>query len=190
MEKIVDYIFEMGLQKHVKRSGWWVAGVKDPETIGEHSQRAAMIAYILAELEGANPDKSALICMIHDIPECRINDGHKIANRYLDLKKGEELAMKDQLALLPEKIAGRFNTIFKEYLDQSSKEGIIAKDADYLECAFQAKEYIDIGYASTEDWINNVEKSLKTESARKLLKILRRTDSKRWFTGLKKIGGR
>lgn len=186
-EDLVDYIFELGLQKHVKRSGWWVAGVKDPETIAEHSQRAALIAYILAEIEGANPDKSALICMIHDIPECRINDGHKIVNRYFDLRKGEEAAMKDQLELLPDKISRRFKELFREFMDQSSKEGIIAKDADYLECAFQAKEYLDIGHECAKDWIKNAGERLKTKTAKELFDIMVKIGSKKWFEGLKEL---
>ncbi|CAM5298637.1 HD domain-containing protein [Streptomyces californicus] len=31
------FLLEMGMLKRAKRSGWWIAGVKDPETIAEHS---------------------------------------------------------------------------------------------------------------------------------------------------------
>lgn len=31
------FLMEMGMLKRAKRSGWWITGVKDPETIAEHS---------------------------------------------------------------------------------------------------------------------------------------------------------
>ncbi|GGP44124.1 hypothetical protein GCM10010214_16250 [Streptomyces abikoensis] len=34
------FLLEMGMLKRAKRSGWWIAGVKDPETIAEHSFRS------------------------------------------------------------------------------------------------------------------------------------------------------
>lgn len=34
--------------KRAKRSGWWIAGVKGPETIAEHSFRGALIGSVLA----------------------------------------------------------------------------------------------------------------------------------------------
>ena len=42
-EGTVSYLLEMGALKRAKRSGWWIAGVKDPETIAEHSWRTAVI---------------------------------------------------------------------------------------------------------------------------------------------------
>ncbi|MBF0384955.1 MAG: HD domain-containing protein, partial [Candidatus Omnitrophica bacterium] len=40
----VNLFAEAGLLKRVKRSGWWVAGIKDPESVAEHSFRCAVIA--------------------------------------------------------------------------------------------------------------------------------------------------
>ena len=187
--KLVDYLFEAGLQKNVKRSGWWVAGVKDPETIAEHSQRAAIIAYIIASLEGADAQKAACICMIHDMGETRINDSHKIAAQYLSLKKGEDQAFSDQAKMLPLGIAKDFEGFFREFQDRSSKEGVIARDADYVECALQAKEYLDLGYKATQDWLDNIsiEGRLKTKSAKKIFEIIITKDSKEWFKGLKNL---
>ena len=48
---IANYLFEMGLLKRAKRTGWWIAGIKDPETIAEHSFRTAIIGAMLATQE-------------------------------------------------------------------------------------------------------------------------------------------
>ena len=68
-----------------------------------------------------------------------------------------------------------------------SKERIILKDADYLECAFQAKEYADIGYSRAMVWVENIGKRLKTRSAKLLHSKLRTQDSNSWWHGLKKL---
>lgn len=63
--------------------------------------------------------------------------------------------------------------------------GDVARDADYLEQAITAKEYFDIGYKSAWNWIERVEKVLKTPSAKELCGLLKKTDSASWWNGLK-----
>ena len=49
--RAIDLFAEAGLLKKVKRSGWWVAGIKDPESVAEHSFRCAVIGYYIAHVE-------------------------------------------------------------------------------------------------------------------------------------------
>jgi putative hydrolase of HD superfamily len=44
IEATAQLIYETGLLKLAKRTGWWLCGVKDPESIAEHSFRTAIIA--------------------------------------------------------------------------------------------------------------------------------------------------
>ena len=53
----VNFFAEIGLLKKIKRSGWWVAGIKDPESVAEHSFRCAILGYYMAHLEKADPFK-------------------------------------------------------------------------------------------------------------------------------------
>ena len=171
--------------KYVKRSGWWVARIKDPETIAEHSHRTSIIAYFLGLMERADAQKCAMIAMFHETSETRINDAHKIAVRYFDHKDAEEKATRDQVKVLPGIFKEKVSAFQEEWLSMESKEAIIAKDADYLECAIQAREYFDAGYKDTWDWIKNTKKRLKTESAKRLLSLAEKTDSNSWWEGLK-----
>lgn len=180
-EKVCDYIFELNTLKKFPHSGTKLAGVRVPDTIAEHAYRTAVIGFIVAKAEKANAEKVALICLMHDNGETRITDLHKLAQRYINTKKAEKKAYKDQLERLPNDIADLFWKNFLEYEDQTSKEGIIARDADYLETAFQAKEYLDIGHKACQDWINNVEKSLKTKTAKKLLKSMKKKQFTDWW---------
>jgi putative hydrolase of HD superfamily len=186
-KNLVNYIFEIGQLKRLKRSGFTLSGINQADSVAEHSHRAAIIGYILAEMEGANAEKVASMLLIHDLAECRVMDQHKVAARYQNNKQAEIIAFNEQLESLPPSIAKKFLRYFTETNERQSKEGIIAKDADWLELAFQAKEYVDIGYKSAVDLINNVEQLLETKSAKNLIADMKKTQFTDWWQGLKKM---
>jgi putative hydrolase of HD superfamily len=51
MNKLTNFLFECLNLKHIKRSGWYYAGIPAPESVAEHSLHAAQIGYILAKME-------------------------------------------------------------------------------------------------------------------------------------------
>ncbi len=186
-KKICNYIFELGSLKKFEHSGTKLAGIKHPDTIAEHVYRTAIIGYVLAKMEKADSSKVAMICLFHDNAECRITDLHRVARRYIDPQKGEMRAFKEQVAGFPPAVAKELTGFFMEFEDAKTKEGIISRDADMLETAFQAKEYLETGHKACQDWIDNVGKNLKTKSAKIIFKTLKKTGFTEWWTGLKNI---
>lgn len=185
-EKLVKFFFELGMLKRVKRSGWWLTGVENPETIAEHNARAAIIAYGLAKLEGADAQKAALMCLVHDVPEIRTSDIHKVGARYIDYKEAEARAREEQLARLQG--FSDILALLAEMDEKETKEAIVAKDADYLECFIQAKEYYDIGYEEAKDWMRNTRNALRTKSAQRLADRAAKMSAHGWWYGLKNLG--
>ncbi len=187
-KKIVNFIFELSQLKK-KTSGWLLAGIstQNSPSIAEHTLRAAQIGYILAEMERVNPEKVASILLIHDNAETRTGDQNKVSARYFTKKSAEKLAFKEQIGQLGKSIEEKWLTYFNEFENRNTKEGIVAKDADWLETAFQAKEYFDTGYLSTQNWIDNVEKALETDSAKKILAEMKNNKSTDWWKNLKKM---
>ncbi len=186
MKEIVNFFFETGMLKHAKRSGWWLINIKDPENIAEHSFRTAIIGYFLAKMEKVDADKVMKMCMFHDLHESRVNDLHKVGQRYINFKEGERKASKDQLSNL-NKIGKEIFELNEEVQELNTKEANVAKDADLVEAAVQAKEYIDIGYKEAQNWIDNVKKIVKTPGAKKLVALIEKTSSNDWWKALKKI---
>ncbi|MBU0498179.1 MAG: HD domain-containing protein, partial [Candidatus Thermoplasmatota archaeon] len=144
MEKITDFIFELGQLRRISHEGWKLIGIHEPESVAEHSLRTAQIGYILALLECyKNPLEVCTICVFHDIGECRIGDIHKVGNRYLTVD--ETKVVKDQVKNL-----GFIGPLIQELWNQAEYQettaGVIAKDADLLDMAFTAREYQIIGY--------------------------------------------
>ncbi len=181
-KKIVHFVFELGALKKFKHCGIKFAGVQTPDSLAEHALRATQIAFILGDMEGANSHKCAMMVATHDNGEIRVNDQHKISSRYFDIKPFEKKAFKDQTNNLPEKTAKYFQELHEEFEAQTTLESHIARDADMLETAFQAKEYLDNGYKTAKLWIDNVRDALKTDSAKKLLKEMDETHFAEWWT--------
>lgn len=186
-KKIVNFIFELNQLKRERRSGFLMAGVDRPDSIAEHALRAAQIGYILAVMEKyERPEEVGMMMVIHDNAEARIGDHHKVAARYMS-KEPERLAYLEQIEGLGKEIEEKWLDYFNQHEKRDTKAGVIAKDADWLEMAFQAKEYLDLGHKSATDWINNVEKAVETKSAKEIIKVMKKTEFTDWWQGLKKM---
>ena len=185
-KNLVKFLFEAGQLKQVKRSGWWIINIKDPENVAEHSFRCAIVGYVLSKMEKCNTEKVVLMCLFQDLPEARITDLHKVAHRYIDVRKAEKEAFREQMERLPKESADELTKLFMEFSSDSSKEGVVARDADLLENVLSAKEYYDLGHKEAARWIHHIRKLIKTQSAMTLLKTIEKTNSKEWSFGLKK----
>ncbi|CAL9380343.1 hypothetical protein SUDANB106_01056 [Streptomyces sp. enrichment culture] len=163
----VGYLMEMGALKRGKRSGWWIVGVKDPETIAEHSFRTAVIGAVLAMMEGADPAKVALLCTFHDTQETRVGDIPWIGRRYLRAASNEEVTA-DQVADAHPAVAEGIRAVVHEYENGESLEVLVARDADKLECVIQGLEYLEQGYPNAREWVDSTRAKLKTPSAQAL----------------------
>ncbi len=167
--KLIEYLYEIGHLKRVQRSGWWLAGVEQAESVAEHSFRTAVIAYFLAEMEGADPEKTAAMALFHDVAETRVGDLHRIGKAYVDWPAVGKKVQEDQLEWLPPKLRERLGRLHEETRARTTLEARLAKDADRLECLFQAREYAAVGY-DVDEWIRSSVDSLCTEAAREIAK--------------------
>ncbi|OXM60148.1 HD domain-containing protein [Amycolatopsis vastitatis] len=166
-EPLASFGYELGLLKRVRRSGWWHAGVRDPESVGEHSLRAAQLAALIAAEEGASPERAAFLAVWHDTQETRTGDLPLTAVDYLRKPEPREITA-DQTAALPQHSRDLVREAVDEYETRESAEALCAKDADKLEMLLQALEYRDIGVRPVDEWIESSRKGLTTETARKI----------------------
>ncbi len=189
LKKITRFFAEIGNLRRIERTGFTLTGIENPETLSDHVARAAQIAYVLAFLEGADPERTASMILFHDNAEIRVGDQHKVASRYFNINEAEEKAFKEQVANLPEEIKLRMIKLRSEFEKRDTKEGIVARDADWLETAIEAKEYKEKGVKIVQNWIDNVRKVLETKSAKELLEKIEKEEdfSNSWWQGLKKM---
>ncbi|MGH3897428.1 MAG: HD domain-containing protein [Pseudonocardiaceae bacterium] len=176
---IAQFAFELGVLKRIRRAGWWQVGVRDPESVAEHSLRVAQLASLIAAVEGAEPDRAALLAVWHDSQETRTGDIPHTARPYL-AQRSPEVITADQAAALPEAARKIVLEVVVEYETQQTPEARCAKDADQLECLIQAIEYRDAGYTRVQGWIDSARNSLHTDTARRVADAALRTSPLAW----------
>ncbi|WP_431904862.1 HD domain-containing protein [Nonomuraea sp. bgisy101] len=181
MARLTGLLYEIGLLKRFKRTGWLVAGVRDPESIAEHSFRAAIIASVITVLEGGNPERAAFMSLLHDTQETRVTDIPYIGKRYLQAAPNEKVTA-DQTRGTPEPVADMMSGAVEEYEEKTSLEAVCARDADKLECLIQAVEYREQGHQNVQPWIDSSLAALKTKSAKRIADEVLTTGSLEWMT--------
>ncbi len=186
MTNLVHRIFEAEHLKQIKHEWWRLAGVQFPDSVGEHALVAAQIGRYLAVLEWVDPYRVVTTLVFHDLPETRIGDLHRVATRYITGKdKAEEQICTEQMTDMP--WGEEIRALFLAFETRADQVGSIAKDADYLEQAFQAKIYLEQGYTAAQDRITNVGKVLRSWSSVQIWEQLQTVGSTDWRQGLKKI---
>lgn len=177
---LVEFLFEAGLLKDTPRSGWLTIGIKDPESVAEHSFRTALMGLMLAKLEKADEGRVIKLCLLHDLEETRTGDLHTVNRVYLKEKRSAGIDAVRGLFCEKEMLE-----MLRELGEEKTKEAIVARDADRLEMVFQAKEYKDAGKPYVEDWIRTGTNKLRTKSAKEIAKECLKTDSRGWLFRIK-----
>jgi len=132
------------------------AGVRDPESVAEHTMRAAQLAAMIAAEEGADP---AFLALWHDSQETRTGDLPQTAAAYLTKPAPRQITA-DQTEHLPGRSRDVIRDAVDEYESRQTLEAVCAKDADKLDMLLQAVEYRDTGVRRVEGWIDSARKDL------------------------------
>jgi putative hydrolases of HD superfamily len=180
LEGLTNFLYEMGLLKRYKRTGWMIAGIDNPESIAEHSFRTAIIGYLLAVMEGADPAKTAALCLFHDTQETRIGDVPSVGKAYVVTAPNPEVTA-DQVADFPAEAGQAVRGLVDEYEARQSLEARLAKDADKLECLIQAREYQAQGHEDVPPWIETSAAALRSASARQLAEACQQIPPRQWW---------
>jgi putative hydrolase of HD superfamily len=180
LEGMTNFLYEMGLLKRLPRTGWLIAGVDNPESIAEHTFRTAIVGYLLALMEGADPGKTALLCLFHDTQESRIGDVPSVGKGYVVTAPNPQVTA-DQVADFPSEIGRVVRTLVDEYEARESIEARLARDADKLECLIQAREYQAQGHEDVPPWIETSAAALQSTSAKLLAEACQQVAPRDWW---------
>jgi putative hydrolases of HD superfamily len=177
MKKIVDFLFEAGFLKKLRRSGFAYLGSGE-ESVADHTCRTLFIAYVLGHMvEGVDTGRLLKMCLFHDLPEARIGDLNYVNKKYVTANEKKIL---DTVALgLPfgEEVA----SLIVEFEARETLEARVANDADQLDLLLHVKEQQDIGNPRAVPWLEHAFQRLTTEPAKQLARIALETDSTDWW---------
>jgi putative hydrolases of HD superfamily len=181
LNPVANFLYEAGTLKHTTRSGWWMAGVRTPETVAEHSWRTALIASIIAKLEDADPAQAAYLAVWHDSQETRTGDVNHLGKKYVTGEADPRDVTADQIAGFPERLAQAVRELVAEYEAKETLEAVCARDADKLECMIQGIEYKAQGHQNAQRWIDNSRGRIVTKSGQALADAVLATGSLDWL---------
>jgi putative hydrolases of HD superfamily len=175
---MATFLFEMGHLKHLSRAGWLLLGIAQPETVAEHSFRVGMVGIMLAAMEGADPGRTAALCLLHDAHETRIGDVPSVGRAYVTTAAPEAVSV-HQTSVMPEAVAKVMQDIVAEYEATETLESRLAHDADKIETFLQAIEYQAQGY-DAEPWKETSLSALRTDAGRQLAQAIGAADPRWW----------
>ncbi|MDD5109942.1 MAG: HD domain-containing protein [Patescibacteria group bacterium] len=188
-DNLMKFISEIYMLKRNRREGFRLSGVEHPDSLADHVTITAQLAFIIGELEGLDGKDCAAVVLFHDNGETRTTDQHKVAARYVERHDGEWRALQEQLSGLPDPIRNKIKGLVSQIEERSTPEGIVAKDADWIEAAIQAKIYSEQGYQLLDSWIENVTNAVETKTAKAIMEKIKATRdfTTCWWQGLKKV---
>jgi putative hydrolases of HD superfamily len=179
-QHVASYLIEAGHLKRTPRAGWSIAGVRHPESVAEHSYRTAVIAYVIALMEGADPERAATLAVFHDLHETRSTDLHSVAKPHVRVVPADGITAV-QTAHLPSPLTGHIRALIGEFEAKTTPEALCAKDADKIECLLQAREYQAQGYTLVGPWIDTMVTAVVTESGKRLAAAALETPVDSWW---------
>ncbi|MGW6418379.1 HD domain-containing protein [Streptomyces sp. NPDC055055] len=180
LSAVAHFLYEAGTLKNARRTGWWMAGIRDPESVAEHSWRTSLIATLIARLEGADPARAALLAVWHDTQETRTGDVNYLGKKYTGNADPRHVTA-DQTDGMPDILASALREVVAEYEDKQSPEAACARDADKVECMLQGIEYRAQGHQSAQRWIDNSQRRLTTDTGKRLAEALLAQDPLDWL---------
>lgn len=158
LKEIIEFCKIAGKLKKVERTGWGMrVGIKNAESVADHTFRTAFMAMVIADMRNLNlgikkinTEKIMRMALMHDLGEAIIGDWDalqtKLDGRIEEKQRKEDEALRKILALLPKELEEKYREIWKELTEGETPESKLFKQVDRLELLMQAVEYEKDGH--------------------------------------------
>ncbi|MCH8986624.1 HD domain-containing protein [Patescibacteria group bacterium] len=169
-KNLIDFFLKTGEVKRMKQRGLVMRGVKDPAVVGGHSFRTAIMAWVIARVDGHGLDTNRLIKLIllHDlvggyagdltpyeslISKTTKKDLKSMYEKWIRIPKKEkeqfarqqhtkeQKALGQLVRLLPKNVAAEMQSLWDEYEQRLTREGRFVHQIHMLENHLQSLEY-------------------------------------------------
>lgn len=164
MSLLVEFLTNVGYLKQLPRAGWLFAGIRQPESIADHSYATIWTALFLAETVNQDWQNQGLtapldldqvmrLALVHDLAESVLTD---LPKRSADLlgkpikHRAEADAVQTLLHALPN--GATYIACWQEYTANLTPESHLAHDADKLEMVHQALRYEAMGHRNLQEF--------------------------------------
>ena len=159
MGGLISFLAEVMRLKSVPRIGWLLRGVRDVESVAEHSFGVAVIAMVLADRARArgvevNVERLLRMALLHDLTESRTGDLPSTIKGYFDkasIRGADESIAKEIFSELGD-LNEPYLELWFDYEHRASIESRLVKAADKLDLLMQSREYEKGGARSLQEF--------------------------------------
>ncbi|CRK90832.1 CLUMA_CG004522, isoform A [Clunio marinus] len=138
----VKFLELVGNVKQLKRTGWVLRNVREPETVAAHMYRMSLLSFLIPESSALDQIKCMKLALIHDLAEAIVGDITPYCGIAREEKQRREHEAIIEISSLVPKISGEeILKLFEEYESQQTPESQWVKDCDRYDMIQQAFEY-------------------------------------------------
>ncbi|OJD28532.1 hypothetical protein ACJ73_00059 [Blastomyces percursus] len=169
----LEFLHVVGRLKRVKRAGWVIRGVADAESVADHTFRMTLMCMMFEGYSNFNITKCVYMAMFHDIGEAIVGD----ITPFDGINKDEKY-LRERLAIMflsclvhhfNPKCARSIMDLWLEFEKGTTKEAILVRDFDRLECLVQAFEYERSQGVNLQDFLTEADR-IRTPEVKSLAK--------------------
>lgn len=130
--------------KDETRTGWELRGIRDPESVADHSWGTALLCLVYADEAQVDASRAVEIAVVHDLAEAITGDIARRVDTDAQTRSDTEKARLEAEAMdnLIEGWDGRrVQDLWLEYEQRSSPEALFVRDMNLLDMCLQALKY-------------------------------------------------
>ena len=136
MNDIIKFLEEIGKLKKIKRTGWVINKIPEPESVAEHIFRVSIMALIFSDKFKLDENKCIKMAMIHDLAEAL--EGDITPYDKIDEKSKHEIEEKAMKKLIKEIDNKEILELWQEYEEKNTPEAKFVYDLDKFEMIIKA----------------------------------------------------
>jgi putative hydrolases of HD superfamily len=152
---LLDLLLELQTLDRVPRSGYFLRGISDCESVSEHTFQLAMLVWFLAGSEpGLDRSHAVELALMHDLAELRIGDLPRTATAYLpaDVKHAAERRAAVDILAPADPLA---TALYEEYEAGASAEARFVRACDKLQLMIKVTVYESWGHRGLAEFWGN-----------------------------------
>jgi len=154
-ETLLETLFELQGLDRVRRTGYALRGIDDPESISEHSWHVTFLVWALGiETPDLDLAHAIEVALVHDVAEIRTGDIPMPAGRYFPegaKDAAEDAAIRELTAPMGERVA----ELLEEFNRAETREARFVKACDKLQLMIKVAKYESWGAGGLSEFWSN-----------------------------------
>ena len=156
---VLEFVRRLLRLKNVQRAGWRIRGIRDCESVADHTCGTAVVCMLLCDIlrargQDLDAERVLRLALLHDWGEAVIGDIPQPADSLLEPGRKAEIeeAAVQGLTRPLGSVGAEYLELWREYESAATPEARLVRAADKLEMLMQAAEYEHVGYRCLGDF--------------------------------------